>query len=78
MGLVVLCARCRRPEIGSGAQGRGLVDRRGGRGEDGISPVFYARYHGYRKFFPLWTPAHGATSLRAGRKPEPASGKLHG
>jgi hypothetical protein len=26
--------------------------------------VFYLRYHGSRKFFPLWTPARGATSLQ--------------
>jgi len=39
----------------------------------GFPRVFYLRYHGYRKFFPLWAMAR-YRNLKAGNAPRPAFG----
>jgi squalene-hopene/tetraprenyl-beta-curcumene cyclase len=55
-------------EIDSPAVARGVAYLRAGQGQDGFWPeerftavgfprVFYLRYHGYAKFFPLWALA---------------------
>jgi squalene-hopene/tetraprenyl-beta-curcumene cyclase len=63
-------------EVDHPAVARGVAYLQGAQGEDGLWPeefytgggfprVFYLRYHGYRKFFPLWALGRYRTLIRS-------------
>jgi squalene-hopene/tetraprenyl-beta-curcumene cyclase len=71
-------------EVDNPAVARGLNHLAGSQGDDGLWPeerytatgfprVFYLRYHGYSKFFPLWALARYRTLKKANSK-RPAFG----